>query len=71
MVLRAVTRTGELEMKNEVVQKRFFWQAATPDLLLQVHREMPKRLRKPNGLSEILRKAKGGFSHRRLRRGIK
>jgi hypothetical protein len=58
-------------MKHEVPEKRVSRETASMDMLQQVHRDMPKRPQKPNGLSEILRKAKGGFSHLRLRRGIK
>lgn len=58
-------------MKSESPEKRVSRNVAPSDLLRLVHWDMPKPPGKPNGLSEILRKAKGGFSHLRLRRGIK
>ena len=62
---------GGTAMKRELREKRVSRETASTDLLQQVHKEMPKRPQKPNSLSEILRKAKGGFSHLRLRRGLK
>lgn len=48
-------------MKSESPEKRVSRNVAPSDLLRLVHWDMPKPPGKPNGLSEILRKAKGDF----------
>ena len=58
-------------MKDESPEKRASRNVAPSDVLRLVHRDMPKPPGRPTELSEVLRKAKGGYCHLRLRRGIK
>ncbi|MRG55764.1 hypothetical protein SAMN05428967_2574 [Phyllobacterium sp. YR620] len=40
---------------------------ASQQILQKVREEMPKKPASPNKLSDILRRAKGGFTHRRFK----
>jgi hypothetical protein len=44
---------------------------ATPQILQKVREEMPSKPASPNRLSDILRRAKGGFAHRRFKQHTK
>lgn len=44
---------------------------ASPQILQRVRSEMPKKTTSPNKLSDILRRAKGGFTHRRFKEHAK
>lgn len=53
---------GDVTLHTPIMQS-----CATPQILQKVREEMPKKPSSPNKLSDILRRAKGGFTHRRFK----